>query len=305
MYYQILDVLTESDLDACLAGGAPFAAVLTPEEWARDCPRLGMALEPDDVPVCPRCTKAEVNYESVTGAFSIPDRHHPSGEQRQFSFALCGKCAIFIDSGAAARSYLEAIRASKKWRAPCMERFLRDFLEAIVAEDLTVLERFERALGELEGQILAGRREGVVAQINGIRRELRALQLHYEQLAALAEELSENENSFFAEANLCHFQMFSNRVTRLLGMLESIQELTVQLRELHQSQLDLRQNHVTTVLTVVTTLFLPLTLIAGWYGMNFKHMPELELPLAYPIVIALSLAIVIGCICFFKKKKLL
>ncbi len=305
MYYRILEKLTESDLEACLAGGAPFAAVLTPQEWARDCRRLGMDLEPDDISDRPRCTKAEVNYDSITGAFSVPDRHRPSGGRKEFSFALNGRCAIFIDAGSAARSYMDAIRESKKWRAPCLERFLRDFLEAIVANDLAMLERFETALGKLESQILEGRRDGVVAEINGIRRELRALQIHYEQLADLTEELGENENSFFDERRLIQFQMFDNRVSRLLSTLASLQELTVQLRELYQSQLDLRQNHVTTVLTVVTTIFLPLTLIAGWYGMNFEHMPELRSPAAYPIVIVASLAIVAGCILFFKKKKLL
>lgn len=305
MYYQILETLTESNLEACLAGGAPFAAVLTPEEWARDCAQLGMDLEPDDLPEHPRCSKAEVNYDSITGAFSIPNRHRPSGAQAEFGFAVGARCAIFVDASGTAQRYIDAIRVSKKWRAPCLERFLRDFLEAIVAGDLSVLERFERALSGLESQILDGRREGVISEINGIRRDLRALQLHYEQLTDLTEELAENENSFFSEQNLSHFQMFSNRVSRLLGMLESLQELTVQLRELYQSQLDLRQNHVTTVLTVVTTIFLPLTLIVGWYGMNFVHMPELASPLAYPIVIAVSLLIVIGCILFFKKKKLL
>jgi magnesium transporter len=58
-----------------------------------------------------------------------------------------------------------------------------------------------------------------------------------------------------------------------------------------------------TLLTVVTTIFMPLTLIVGWYGMNFRYMPELESPYGYPVVILVSLAIVISCLIFFKKKK--
>ena len=58
-----------------------------------------------------------------------------------------------------------------------------------------------------------------------------------------------------------------------------------------------------TLLTLVTSIFLPLTLIAGWYGMNFKYMPELQMRYAYPVVIAVSVAIVIGCLVWFKKKK--
>ena len=58
-----------------------------------------------------------------------------------------------------------------------------------------------------------------------------------------------------------------------------------------------------TVLTIVTTIFMPLTLIAGWYGMNFKYMPELESGWGYPITIIVSILIVLGSLLFFKKKK--
>lgn len=53
------------------------------------------------------------------------------------------------------------------------------------------------------------------------------------------------------------------------------------------------------ILTVVTTIFMPLTLIVGWYGMNLKYMPELDSPLAYPIVIGSCVVIVVACLIFF------
>ena len=57
------------------------------------------------------------------------------------------------------------------------------------------------------------------------------------------------------------------------------------------------------ILTAVSTIFMPLTLITGWYGMNFTYMPELDSPYAYPIVIIAALAIAIGSLLYFKKKK--
>jgi magnesium transporter len=77
----------------------------------------------------------------------------------------------------------------------------------------------------------------------------------------------------------------------------------MQLRDLYKAHLDLKQNRIMTVLTVVTTIFMPLTLIVGWYGMNFKYMPELEWKGSYPVVIALSILIVVISLIFFKKKK--
>ena len=58
-----------------------------------------------------------------------------------------------------------------------------------------------------------------------------------------------------------------------------------------------------TVLTVITSIFLPLSLIAGWYGMNFRYMPELDWRWSYPVVLVVSVLIVVFCLVLFKKKK--
>ena len=76
----------------------------------------------------------------------------------------------------------------------------------------------------------------------------------------------------------------------------------LQLRELYQSMQDARQNKIMGILTIVTTFFLPLTLITGWYGMNFAYMPELKWRYGYLSVIIVSLIIAIGEIIYFKKK---
>ena len=71
------------------------------------------------------------------------------------------------------------------------------------------------------------------------------------------------------------------------------------------SQIEVQQNRVMSILTVVTTIFLPLTLIAGWYGMNFPGMPEFGWKYGYPTVIFISILIIILEILYFKKKKML
>ena len=83
----------------------------------------------------------------------------------------------------------------------------------------------------------------------------------------------------------------------------SLREYVAQLRDLIQARLDVKQNKIMTVLTVITSIFLPLTLIAGWYGMNFKYMPELEWKYSYPAVIVISAVIVVVCLWWFKRKK--
>ena len=127
--------------------------------------------------------------------------------------------------------------------------------------------------------------------------------MHYEQLIYFGQELAENENDFFMSDNLRFFELFTARVTRLQGIISTLREYTAQVRELYQSELSVKQNSIMTVLTVVTTIIMPLTLITGWYGMNFKYMPELESPFAYPVLIGVVLFIVIGGIVYFKNKK--
>ena len=70
-----------------------------------------------------------------------------------------------------------------------------------------------------------------------------------------------------------------------------------------RAQMDVKQNRIMTVLTVVTTIFMPLTLIVGWYGMNFQNMPELTSPYGYTGVIILSIMVVVGGLLFFRMKK--
>jgi magnesium transporter len=136
-----------------------------------------------------------------------------------------------------------------------------------------------------------------------IRSYINDLKTHYEQLIDLSQELEENENGFFSSKNLRYFRMWTERVMRLQDIVSSLREHSMQVRDLLHSQLETKQNRVMTILTVVSTIFMPLTLIVGWYGMNFKYMPELDIPIAYPIVLIVSVLIVVISIIFFKKKK--
>ena len=100
-----------------------------------------------------------------------------------------------------------------------------------------------------------------------------------------------------------YFNILIRKITMFGHESEQIWEYTSQIRDIYQQQLDVHQNAVMKFLTVVTTLFMPLTLIVGWYGMNFEHMPELEFKYSYPIVFVFSLLLVIIMCVIFKKKK--
>ena len=141
------------------------------------------------------------------------------------------------------------------------------------------------------------------SRVNDIRGKLLELRSHYEQLLDVGQVLEENENQFFSDENIRFFRLFTGRMARRLDMVSNLRDYTVQVRDLYQAKLDVKQNRIMTILTIVTTIFMPLTLIVGWYGMNFQYMPELDSPYAYPIVIVVSLSVVLLSLLFFRIKK--
>ena len=81
-----------------------------------------------------------------------------------------------------------------------------------------------------------------------------------------------------------------------------MRKYAMEIWEIYQSQISIRQNDIMKILTIVTTIFLPLSLLAGWYGMNFEYMPELHWRYGYVGVIILSVGIVTFSMFLFRKK---
>ena len=303
MYYYIKNTLEKTNKLDFKGKSGQFVAVLTSAEWLENRDKFDMGIEMDIDLSAIHSTKAEVNYDSLTGTFSIPDRENISAPNTNFAFALDEKGIVFIDDSGFVDKTISNIISSKRWTMPSLERFIYDFLEQIVSRDQIILERVDKELDTIESNILDGEEKDPSQRVSRVRSDLRDLRIHYEQLLDLGQELEENENDFFNEDNTRYFHLFTQRVSRLHDLTASLREYSIQIRDLYQSQLDIKQNRIMALLTMITSIFMPLTLIAGWYGMNFKYMPELEYKWAYPAVIAVSIIIVIVSLLFFKKKK--
>ena len=303
MFFAIEETLKEVDRKELKKSGKQFVAVLSFEEWKekKDSFEMGIDIEPDLSEIF--LTKAEVNYDSLTGSFAIPDRKNPSGDDLKFAFVLDEKGVVFIDDNDTALNIIKGVQRTKKWKLPSLERFLYDFLDQIIKDDLRLMENYENELDSMEQSIIDGEENLPSGRLNDIRSDIRYLRIHYEQLMDLAAEFEENENGFFKIENLRYFRLFINRAERPHEQSMSLRDYTMQLRDLYKAHLDLKQNRIMTVLTVVTTIFMPLTLIVGWYGMNFRYMPELDSHWGYPITIVVSVVIVVVSLLFFKKKK--
>ena len=303
MYYLIKEALTPSTIEEIKPAPEQAAAILRAEEWNSLSARLNIETDMEMDMADPKETKAVVNTDSLTGTVCRPALTLNKSFQGKFAFALNEKGIVLVDDSGYVERIVDKISRTKKWKLPGLERFLYDLLETVISDDLAMLEDMEKRLNRIEDGIMKGEVTGYPLEMNDIRGDLLDLRVHYEQLIDLGQELQENENGFFREENLRYFNMFTERVIRLQEMVYGERDYVTQLRDLQQAQLEVRQNTIMTVLTVITTIFLPLTLIAGWYGMNFIHMPELSWVYGYPVIITISVAIVVGCLYWFKKKK--
>ena len=138
-----------------------------------------------------------------------------------------------------------------------------------------------------------------------ILEKLYSFRNYYDQLADIGEQLQENENDLFQDEDLRYFKIFTDKTSRLTNNIQILSENLIHLREAADAYVNYNLNKIMKLFTVVTTIFLPLTLIVGWYGMNFTNMPELTWKYGYIGVIILSVTVVTVCFVLFKKKKLL
>ena len=182
-------------------------------------------------------------------------------------------------------------------------RLVYYFLSDLLASDYHYIEELQDEIDELESREEDSM--NFTNQTRQLNKELLLLKNYYENLMTIGEDLEMNHHHIFDDDDSRYFEIFTRRIERLSKNVEMLREILNQANVAHQSREDYKLNKTMQFFTVVTTIFLPLTLIAGWYGMNFENMPELKSIYGYPAVIALSLIVVIGLIILFKKKKFL
>lgn len=238
----------------------------------------------------------------LTGTFYIPSRSmHKS--HTGFYYIIRGERVTFIDDSGLALERIKEMAETQTWRTPGAGAFFGDFLEHIIRGDALFITELEDRLAKLEDQVLSGENADFNHVISSYRRKIMVFAHYYLQLSDMGSVLQEDDNHFFSGEENRIFRLFVDRVNRLGEQAQMLREYSVQIREVYQSQIDVRQNQIMKVLTIVTTVFLPLSLIAAWYGMNFKYMPELGWRYGYGGVAVLSLLVLGLCIWLFRKKK--
>ncbi len=183
------------------------------------------------------------------------------------------------------------------------ERALWHFFQNLLKNDFDNLEDIECEIADAEMAAMVCFRNDYIQKIICYRKELLRLKRYYEQLDTVIDNLILNENNMLTEEGIRHFVILANRTTRYLASVLNLRDYVTQMREACQAQIDIEQNNLMRLFTVITAVFLPLTLMVGWYGMNFSNMPEMDWKYAYPVFIGVSAIVCIAMLVFFKKKK--
>lgn len=185
-----------------------------------------------------------------------------------------------------------------------VEKLVCAFLEGLIAGDNKGLENAEYKINALEETVLKNRADGDFnMKFLNMKQRLLNLRGFYEQLIDVGEALRKNENELFDRDSLHSFKIFIDKAVRLKENTDILREGVIHLWDSYQAYLEMKLNQTMKIFTMVTIVFFPLTVIVGWYGMNFKYMPEINEKWGYPFVILLSVAVVCIFIFWFKKKK--
>lgn len=178
---------------------------------------------------------------------------------------------------------------------------LYHFMNIQISGDLKHLEGFEASFTRLEESIFTdSRKTDYIQKFISIRKDLRRIKLYYEQFLNILNDVEANENGLFDRHSLKQFKILSNKIERLYTKVISLMDYISEIRSSYQAEVDLSLNKTMKVLTVISVIVLPLSLIAGWYGMNF-NMPEYGSQFGYPAVIILSVLVVTISIWYFRK----
>jgi len=176
------------------------------------------------------------------------------------------------------------------------------FFQALLKEDASHMDDLEEAINDMEDVLLKDTISDYTTGIITFRKELLRLRRYYEQLTQVFDGFIENENGLIDEDDIRFYKFLDQRSDRLLAHIVNLRDYITQVREAYQAQIDIEQNSIMKIFTVITSIFLPLTLLVGWYGMNLM-IPEYHWPFGYAFVIILSILVIVCLIIFFKRKK--
>lgn len=179
---------------------------------------------------------------------------------------------------------------------------LYSLLDAIVDHCFPILEFYGERLEEIEDRVLLGTGQEVLSDIHRLRRELLLFRREVWPMRDVVRTLQRESHECMGETTRTYLRDVHDHIVQILDLCDTYREFAAGLAETYMSSLSIRMNEVIKVLTIITTIFIPITFLAGVYGMNFTHMPEEDWVWAYPAFWTVCLVLTGGMLVWFKRR---
>lgn len=176
-------------------------------------------------------------------------------------------------------------------------------MDVVVSNYFVVLDHIEQRMDELEDRIYDQYSHELVMQLQNIKRELIFMRKSVLPLREVISQIRQSGDAHIQPETQTFFRDLADQVHQVVENVDSYRDMLQGLQDLHFSMVSQRMNEVMKVLTIVSTIFIPLSFIAGLYGMNFVHMPELDWAYGYPVILGVMLVVAAGMLYFMRRRR--
>jgi len=176
-------------------------------------------------------------------------------------------------------------------------------MDAIVDNYFVILEQLNETMETLEDKTITDPDQETLQQIHKLKRIIISMRKSIWPLRDTLSRLYKDADEYFSESTLPYLRDLYDHSLQLIDSVETYRDILNGFLDIYMSTINNKTNEVMKVLTIIATIFIPLTFIAGVYGMNFEFMPELKLPWGYFAVLGVMALVAVIMLVFFKKKK--
>ncbi|MDO4229472.1 MAG: magnesium/cobalt transporter CorA [Capnocytophaga sp.] len=176
-------------------------------------------------------------------------------------------------------------------------------LDAVIDNYFIVLDKISNKIEEIEDEIIANPREGMISEIQNLKKSAIYLQKSIIPVREIINKIEKTDHHLVTTETKHYFRDLHDHIMHIIENLATYRDILWGLTDTYMGAMSNKMNNIMRLLTLISTIFIPLTFIVGVYGMNFKYMPELEYKWAYPTVWGIMLLITICMLVYFKRKK--
>lgn len=176
-------------------------------------------------------------------------------------------------------------------------------MDAIVDNYFTIIEKLDEEIENLEDKVISQQNPANVQAIHKLKRDLIFLRKSVWPLREVISILERGESPLVLESTNLYLRDVYGHTIQVMDTVESLRDIISGILDIYLSSINTRMNEIMKVLTIIATIFIPLTFITGIYGMNFQYMPEIKWFWGYPLILSVMLIIGIVMVIFFKRKK--